>query len=130
MDEKHIFFIPKTIFGSSEWIEIENRENSMGPDAVLEELMKKKILSNAEILWIIKRLIYFYGKKDALLKKAPPDRLLMNMNDILRIFYILLDKADPELDENMRSYISMKLSDATWGITPRTREYLHKMKTD
>jgi hypothetical protein len=50
------------------------------------------------------------------------------MVDILRAFYVILDISNPELDDNMRSYISTKLGDATWGINLRTREYLVKIK--
>jgi hypothetical protein len=72
-------------------------------------------------------MIYFYGRKEDVLKKAPAKRLMLNMNDVLRVIYLILDIADPELDDNMRSYITNKLSDATWGINSRTREYLYKI---
>ncbi len=120
--------IPPTIFGTKEWQDIEKKENTLGADMLLAEIIEKKIWSNEEILWVMKRLIFFYGKKDNLLKKAPIERLFMNMVDILRAFYVILDISNPELDDNMRSYISTKLADATWGINLRTREYLGKLK--
>jgi hypothetical protein len=124
---EHIFFLPKTIFGSVEWKKMEEREYAKGPDALLDELLQQKTWTNIEILWVIKRMIYFYGRKDDVLNKAPAKRLMINMNDVLRVFYLVWDKVDPELDDNMRSYITNKLSDATWGINQRTREYLYKM---
>ena len=68
----------------------------------------------------------FYGKKDALLKNMPLDRLFTNFVDVLRAFFLVLDGCDPDLDENMRIYISQKLADATWGIPASTRDYLRK----
>lgn len=122
------FGIPPTVFGTKEWQDIEKKENTLGADMLLAEIIEKRIWSNEEILWVMKRLIFFYGKKDKLLKKAPVERLFMNMVDILRAFYVILDISNPELDDNMRSYISAKLADATWGINLRTREYLEKLK--
>lgn len=106
---------------------MEEREFAKGPDLLLDELLQQKTWTNVEVLWVIKRMIYFYGRKDDVLKKAPAHRLMMNMNDVLRVFYLIWDKVDPELDDNMRSYLTNKLSDATWGINQRTREYLHKL---
>lgn len=126
--EDNIFGIPSTVFGSKEWNDIEKREYELGPEQLLDEILKQKTWSNVEILWVLKRLIYFYGKKDALLKKAPPERLMTNMMDVLRAFYIVFDIGDPELDENLRSYVCTKLADATWGIGSSTREYLYKIK--
>ncbi|MDD3852073.1 MAG: hypothetical protein PHD40_00280, partial [Syntrophomonadaceae bacterium] len=80
-----------------------------------------------EIAWVLRRMIYCYGRKDALLKKVPIERLFMNIVDILRVFFLVLDHGDPDIDENIRLYISAKLTDATWGVNSRTREYLHKM---
>ncbi|MDD2509712.1 MAG: hypothetical protein PHP26_05360 [Syntrophomonas sp.] len=122
------FGLPPTIFGTKEWQDIERKENTLGADLLLTEIIDKKIWSNEEILWVMKRLIFFYGKKDALLKKAPVERLFTNMVDILRAFYVILDISNPEIDDNMRSYISTKLADATWGVNLRTREYLEKLK--
>lgn len=119
--------IPCSIIDSSEWKELEGREYSIGPDKLLEEIINKKLFSNAEIMWILKRMVFFYGKKDSLLKLVPAERLMTNMNDILRAFYILFDQQDPELDDNIRSYICSRLTDATWGISDRTREYLYKI---
>jgi len=119
--------LPKTIFGSKEWKAMEQREYNLGPDALLDELLNQKSWSNVEILWVIKRMIYFYGRKEDILNKAPTKRLMMNLNDVLRVFYLIMDKTDPELDDNLRIYITSKLSDATWGINQRTREYLYKI---
>jgi len=125
--EKNIMGLPRTITETSEWKDIETRENDIGPDNLLAEIMDKKLFSNAEIMWVLRRMVFFYGKKDSLLKIAPPERLLMNMNNILRAFYILFDLQSPEMDDNIRSYISTRLTDATWGISTRTREYLYKI---
>lgn len=125
--QDNIFGIPSTVFGSNEWIELEKRENTIGPDSLLDEIIAKKLWSNAEILWVIKRLIYFYGRKDAALKKIPVERLFTSMNDVLRIFYLIFDITDPEIEENMLAYICTKLTDSTWGINTRTRRYLSKM---
>ncbi|MBC7075533.1 MAG: hypothetical protein H5T98_05600 [Syntrophomonadaceae bacterium] len=123
-----IFFLPSTIVGSKEWKELEKKEYELGPDNLLEKIISQKLWSNVEIVWVLKRLIFFYGKKDSLLKKAPIDRLFDNMVDILRVFYLLFDKLDPDIEDNMRAYICSKLTDSTWGITPRTRNYLHKIE--
>jgi hypothetical protein len=125
--EKNILGLPMTITETSEWKDIETRENTIGPDNLLAEIMDKKLFSNAEIMWVLRRMVFFYGKKDSLLKVAPPERLMLNMNDILRAFYILFDLQSPEMDDNIRSYISARLTDATWGISSRTREYLYKI---
>lgn len=129
MDENKIqelFGVPATIMGSQEWKDLESLENSLGPDKLLEDITDKQLWSNAEIAWVLRRMIFFYGKKDGLLKKAPVERIFANISDILRVFFMLFDKTDPVIDENMRSYISSKLIDATWGINPRTRKYLYK----
>jgi hypothetical protein len=125
--EKNVMGLSMTITETSAWKDIETRENTIGPDNLLAEIMDKKLFSNAEIMWVLRRMVFFYGKKDSLLKIAPPERLLMNMNDILRAFYILFDLQSPEMDDNIRSYISTRLTDATWGISTRTREYLYKI---
>lgn len=65
------FGIPLTIMGSTEWKELENRENLIGPEALLDEIINKRLWSNTEIAWVIRRMIYYYGRKDALLKKSP-----------------------------------------------------------
>lgn len=127
-DINRILGVPATVFGSQEWQELEKREFSLGPENLLEEILQQRLWSNVEILWVIKRMIYYYGRKDTLLKKAPVDRLFINIVDILRAFYLVLDKVDPELDDNMRSYICTKLSDSTWGINTNTRDYLSKIK--
>lgn len=128
MEYNNIFGLPETILGSMEWKELEEKENSIGPDNLLEEIIAKRLWSNAEMAWVLKRMIFFYGKSDTLLKKAPIERFFVNMVDVLRSFYLLLDKTDPDIDDNMRSYICSKLSDATWGINTHTRNYLYKIK--
>lgn len=133
-DEREDIFtalgIPVTLVGSSAWNELEKIENSMGEEALLDKIINERLWSNAEIAWIIKKMLYYYGRQDPLLKKTPTDRIFMNMADILRCFFLLLDITNPEVDDNMRSYISSKLADATWGINNRTRKYLHKMERD
>jgi len=124
--ENNIMGVPSTILESSEWKDMEAREFAIGPDNLMSELIDKKLLSNVEIMWILKRMVFFYGSKDSLLKIVPVERLLTNMNDILRAFYILFDQQDPELDDNLRSYISTKVANSTFGINSRTREYLAK----
>ena len=121
------FGIPLTIMGSTDWKELENRENLIGPEALLDEIINKRLWNNTEIAWVIRRMVYYYGRKDALLKKVPIERLFLNILDVLRVFFLLLDHSDPDIEENMRLYISSKLTDATWGINSRTREYLHKL---
>ncbi|MDD3895147.1 MAG: hypothetical protein PHU36_09050 [Syntrophomonadaceae bacterium] len=125
--QDNIFIMSRSIMDSNEWKELERRENEMGSEKVLEEIIDKRIWSNAEIIWILRRLIYFYGKKDKLLKIAPPERLLTNIADVLRTLFILYDTFDPDLDDNLRSYVCSKLTDATWGISSRTRIYLEKL---
>lgn len=120
--------IDDTVFGSQEWIDLENKEFSMGVDSLLEEIIIKDEWSNAEMLWVIKKMVYHYGKKDKLMQNIPTERLFSNMVDILRSFYLLLDYTNPDLDVNMRKYLSMKLADSTWGINSRTREYLYKIE--
>jgi hypothetical protein len=130
MNEKDLdfFLIPHTVFGSEEWKEVESREFEVGPEALLNEILDKRLWSNAEITWVLRRLVYFYGKKDILLQKAPPERLLQNMVDVLRVFFLIFDQLDPDLDDNVRSYVCSKLADSTWGITGGTREYLARIK--
>lgn len=125
--ENDIYGIPSTIYESGEWKDIEQKEYTIGPDNLLSEILEKQIWTNVEIMWVLKRMIYFYGKKDSTLKKTPIDRMLVNMNDVLRAFYIFLDKLDPDIDDNMRIYISTKMADSTWGINNRTRDYLYKL---
>lgn len=124
---ENVFSIPGSIMDSGEWKELELKENEIGSDNLLEEIINKKIWSNAEIIWILRRLVYFYGKNDTLLKNVPPDRLLANMTDVLRAFFLLYDTLDPDLDDNTKSYICAKLTDATWGISNRTRIYLERI---
>jgi hypothetical protein len=117
-----------SITDTEEWKDLETREFAIGPDNLMTEIIEKKLFSNVEIMWILKKMVYFYGKKDALLKVAPPERIMTNMSNIVRAFYILFDLENPAMDDNIRSYISTRLIDATWGINSRTREYLTKIK--
>ncbi len=125
--EKDLSGIPISITDTDAYKEIEQRECQVGADQLLNELLDKKLFSNAEIMWILRRMVFFYGRKDGLLKMTPPERLMMNMNDVLRAFYILFDLQSPDMDDNIRSFISARLTDATWGISKRTRDYLHKI---
>lgn len=118
--------IPSTIIESSEWKELVKKEYEVGADTLLTEIINKKLWTDAEIMWVIKRMVFFYGRSDQLLKKAPVDRLLLNMNDVLRAFYILFDSTGAGIDDNIRNYICTKLADASWGISERTRNYLYK----
>lgn len=127
MDED-ILGLPETIMGSKEWQEIEARENQIGPDQLLDEILARKIWSNVEIVWIIRRLIFYYGKNDELLKNLPHERIFTNFTSVLRVIFLLIDKTNPDIDENMRSYVSAKLAEATFGISTRTRSYLYKLK--
>ena len=125
---EELFGIPPTVFGSQEWKDLEQKENTIGPDNLLTEIIEKKLWNNAEIMWVIKRLIFFYGKNDSLLKEAPTERLFTNILDILKVFFLIFDINDPDLDVNMRSYVCAKLADSTWGVNSRTRGYLYKLK--
>ncbi len=124
---EELLAIDNTVFGSQEWVDLEKKEFSMGPDSLLDEIIAQDKWSNAEMLWVIKKMVYHYGKKDQVIKNAPVERLFVNMVDILRTLYLLLDHVNPELDVNMRKYLSVKLGDSTWGLNSRTREYLYKI---
>lgn len=126
--DQDLFGISSTVLGTNEWRELEKKEDLLGPEQLLAEILDKRVWSNVEIIWVIKRLVYFYGKKDSLLKKIPVERLFTNMVDVLRAFFLVFDQQDPDLDDNMRAYISSKLADSTWGINQLTREYLQKVK--
>lgn len=117
----------QTVFESEGFKKLLEREYSIGPGPLLEEILDKKVWNNEEIIWTLKQMVYFYGGNDRLLKKTPHERLFQNMGGLLRALYILVDRENPVLDENTRSYISAKLGDATWGITDKTRIYLEKM---
>lgn len=123
-----LFGISSTVLGKEEWRELEKKEGLLGPEQVLAEILEKRLWSNVEIIWVLKRLVYFYGKKDSLLKKMPVNRMFDNMVDVLRAFFLIFDQQDPDLDDNMRAYISSKLADSTWGINQHTRDYLLKVK--
>jgi len=124
---EELFLLGSTVYESEEWENIEKREYSMGADNLLDEIILKDEWSNAEMMWVLKKMIYHYGKKDKLLKLIPDDRMFLNIVDILRILYILLDQFNPELDINMRRYLSVKMTDSTWGLNSRTRGYLYKI---
>lgn len=134
MDERDLnkieeyFGLDHTIFTSSAWNDLIKTENEIGPDALLSQIIDKRLWTNAEIAWVLRRLIFYYGKKDTYLKEAPIERIFANMVDVLRAFFLLFDQLDPDIDDNMRTYICSKLGDATWGVNSRTREYLYKMK--
>jgi len=125
--EKDLLGIPISIIDTDEYKDLEKREFSIGADQLMDEILAKRLFTNAEIMWVVRRMVYLYGRRDALLKVTPPERLLMNMNNLLRAFYILFDLESPEMDDNIRSYISARLTDATWGSSKRTREYLYKI---
>lgn len=114
------------LFDSPEWKEICKRENYIGPEALLEEILEKRVWSNVEILWVVRRMLYHYGGKDKLLKKAPVERIMLNTALVLRVLYMLIDYTNPDLDDNTRAYLASKLTDATWGINEGTRRYLRK----
>ena len=120
--------IPITLVGGSDWNKLEKLEYAAGEVELMDKIIEQKLWSNAEMAWILKKMLYYYGRQDPILKKAPTDRIFMNIADLLRCFFLLLDSANPDLDDNMRSYISSKLADATWGINNRTRKYLNKME--
>lgn len=126
--EKNIFYIPSTIMTGEEWKAIEKREYAHGPEALMDELLEQGRWTNAEMAWVLRRMIYYYGSKDALLKKVPPERMMNSMSDILRCLFLLLDYTDSELDDNVRGYFTAKLVDATWGVSSRTREYLARFQ--
>lgn len=123
-----LFGISSTVLGRDEWRELEKKEDLLGPEQVLADILEKRLWSNVEIIWVLKRLVYFYGKKDSLLQKMPVKRMFDNMVDVLRAFFLIFDQQDPDLDDNMRAYISSKLADSTWGINQHTRDYLLKVK--
>ena len=109
------------------WKEMQNKEYAVGPEALMEELLGKKMLNDVEMLWIVRRMMSYYGKEDALLKKAPVRCLMSNTNELLRVIFLLLDRPPGEIETNMRSYLSVKLQQATWGINQNTRRYLGKI---
>ena len=117
----------KTVLESQEWQEIMEREKEVGPEALLEEILEQRNLTNSEILWTIKRMIYYYALHDKLLQRAPKERIFDNFVSMMRGFYMVLDQANPQLDDNIRSYISAKITDATWGISTGTRSYLSRI---
>jgi hypothetical protein len=120
-------FLYQSVFGSQEWKALEKRENTIGADVLLDEIINRDEWSNVEMMWVIKQMIYHYGKKDRILKSIPVERLFTNFCDVLRTLYLVIDLTNPDMDVNMRKYLSAKLADSTWGINNRTREYLYKI---
>ena len=45
--------IPCSITDTNEWKDLEARENTIGPDRLLEEIIGKKLFTNAEIMWVL-----------------------------------------------------------------------------
>lgn len=119
--------IASSLTDSEAWKKLLLQEEEKGYELLLDEIINKKIWSNAEILWVIRKMIYFYVKNDKLLSKAPIDRIFQNTGDILRVLYLIFDQQNPVLDDNLKSYLCNKLQDATWGINSRTRNYLEKV---
>lgn len=115
-----------TILESDEWRELAARGESIGPEALLEEILDRRAWSNAEILWVIKRLIFFYALHDEILQKLPVTRLCDNFTALLRGVYMIIDQANPDLDDNIRAYACTKLNESTWGISRGTRSYLKR----
>lgn len=120
-------FFYQSVFGGQEWEEIEKKENNLGADILLNEIINRDEWSNAEMMWVIKHMIYHYGKKEQILKSIPIERIFTNICDILRSLYLIIDLTNPEMDVNTRKYLSSKLADSTWGINNRTKEYLYKI---
>ena len=81
-DLKHHDFLGKleedslTVWESPQFKALGQRALDEGPDRVLQELLDKPQLENAEMLWLLKELTYFYGKPDDLLLKVPARRLI------------------------------------------------------
>ena len=72
-------------------------------------------------------MIYYYALHDPVLKRASTERLFDNFVSLMRVFYMVYDQANPQLDDNIRTYISTKMAGATWGINSGTRYYLSKV---
>ena len=126
-EQQEIFIIPNTVLNGAEWQELVQREFQIGPEALLDELLEQGAWSGAEMAWVVRRLLFYYGRKDELLKRIPVERMLTNASDLLRCLFLVLDYSSEMLDDNVRSYITSKLVDATWGVSSRTREYLKKL---
>lgn len=124
---EHPLIIPSSITESIEWKKLVLREEEIGIEKLLSEILDKKLFSNAEMIWIFKKMIYAYGKKDPELLKIPSERIFLNFIEILKSFYLFLDSSNPNVDNNTRSYLSAKITNATWGINKETRKYLKKI---
>lgn len=125
MEHQNII-IGMTVFESPEYRSILAREEEIGADQLFEEMMQESMLTNPQLMWLSKYMLYYYGSKDKALLAAPPERLLENMGNLLRINYLLVDHLNPQLDENTRLYISTKLKQATWGLSSNIRQYLNR----
>ncbi|MGE5380715.1 MAG: hypothetical protein ACM3NT_06560 [Methylocystaceae bacterium] len=128
MENNLLSELPLTVFESSEFRALLEREEGVGAQKVMDELLSQTVLSNAQLMWLLKHMLFYYGSKDKTLAAAPPERLLENMGHLLRITYMIIDSLDPRLDENIRLYISTKLKQATWGLSPDIRQYLDKKR--
>lgn len=125
--ENQNIVIGMTLFESPDYRNVLAREDEVGPDKLFEELIQESMLTNAQIMWLLKYMLYHYGGKDKALAAAPPERLLENMGNLLRVNYLLIDSLNPELDDNTRLYISNKLKQATWGLSTNIRQYLNRI---
>lgn len=123
MDNNQMPAMQLTVFESNEYRQLLEREEGVGGEAVLQELLDKDSLSNAQLMWMLRHMLYYYGSKDRVLLSAPPEKLLDNAGNLLRVAYLLIDRLDPSLDDNTRLYISTKVKQATWGLTPDIRQY-------
>lgn len=124
--ESQNIMIGMTLFESPDYRNILAREDEIGADQLFEELIQESILTNPQMMWLLKYMLYHYGGKDKALLAAPPERLLENMGNLLRVNYLLIDSLNPELDENTRLYISTKLKQSTWGLSTNIRQYLNR----
>ena len=87
------------IFDTPEWNDICKRENQIGPEAVLEEILDKRLWTNAEIMWVVRRLLFYYGSRDKVLQKVrwkdllntanPPGALLAHRLHLPRTWMII-----------------------------------------
>ena len=59
---------------------LQKQEYQIGPEALLDEgSIEKRLWTNEEIAWVLRRLIYYYGQKNTYLKDAPIERVFLNM---------------------------------------------------
>ena len=116
-----------TLMETPEWQEINNRENILGRDTLLAELLDQPMMTTIEMLWVTRAMLTYYGKKNQLMQKIPLERLQKNISNLLRILVLLLDLRGEVPDENMRAYMTVKLRDACWGLIDPTRKYLEQL---